>query len=146
MTKKPINRLKVARRIADQSFESEDGVEAVYYVRVGKSHGNHWGGWTVSPIILVQVNGEAIPAGVVPLAFSAAPKAGIEFPYVIIDVTPAEFTGIKKKVESGQPVKGWQSGWKIGKMFSRQKTPKKCNYCRVSSVSQGSGVRPPSTG
>ena len=103
------NRLSVARHIARQQTVLDPGVDAVYYVRSGKS-GRAGGG----PIVLVQVSRAAVPAGVVPIGFPPEPKAGIDYPYVIIDLTPTEFEKVKKASDRAKAWGGWRAGWRIG--------------------------------
>jgi hypothetical protein len=47
-------------------------------------------------IILLEVNSNTVPAGIMPLHFSPVPSAGIHYPSVIMEVTPDEYEQIQK--------------------------------------------------
>ena len=50
-------------------------------------------------IILLEVNSNTVPAGIMPLHFSPVPSAGIHYhPSVIMEVTPDEF----EKIQTGE--------------------------------------------
>jgi hypothetical protein len=49
-------------------------------------------------IILLEVNSNTVPAGIMPLHFSPVPSAGIHYSSVIMEVTPDEF----EKIQTGE--------------------------------------------
>lgn len=49
------------------------------------------------PIVLLEVNENTIPSGVLPIQFPAVPSLGFNFPSVIIEVTPEEFDRIQSR-------------------------------------------------
>jgi hypothetical protein len=107
------SRLQVAKLIARQQYEMDEGVEAIYLVKTGATPRNG-----KEPIVLLQVNREGVAAGVLPLGFSAEPDNGIPFPYVIVDITPEEFGSLQESLANHQPVKGWRVGWEVGQKLN----------------------------
>jgi len=61
----------------------------------------------------LEVNEATIPSGIVPLHFDAHPESGIDYPSVIIEVTPEEFKQI------GQHRLELPNGWKMGESYAR---------------------------
>ena len=83
-----------------------------YQVETGMTHIIRFSGsadvqlQAAEPIKLLEVNTNTVPSGVLALGFDAVPSAGIHFPSVIIEVTPAEFDKIQAK-ELKLP-QGWE--------------------------------------
>ena len=65
------------------------------------------------PIKLLEVNENTVPSGIMPLGFGPAPAAGINFSYVIIEVTPDEYRLIQSE-ELKLP-----HGWTVGNLIFR---------------------------
>jgi hypothetical protein len=66
----------------------------------------------VEKIVLLEVNENTVPSGIVPIEFGPAPGSGIHYPTVIVEVTPDEFKQIKAK-ELSLP-----DGWSLGDSIS----------------------------
>lgn len=66
------------------------------------------------PIKLLEVNENTVAAGIMPLTFGSAPDFGIDYPSVIIEVTPEEFAKIQAH-ELQLP-----NGWTLGDEIPRQ--------------------------
>ena len=99
-------REQTIRRIADAHFRCEPGMQRIFRIRdeADESQG---------PVILLEVNENTIPSGILPLGFGSYPEGGIGFPSVIIEVTPEEFD----EIASGQlPL---PNGWEIGEEIPR---------------------------
>jgi len=60
------------------------------------------------PIKLLEVNELTIPSGILPLQFDADPSHGIDYPAVIVEVTPDEFDAIQNGL---LPL---PHGWRLG--------------------------------
>jgi hypothetical protein len=65
------------------------------------------------PIKLLEVNPNTIASGIMPLRFDAIPGSGINFPSVIVEITPDEYEQIKRK-ELSLP-----NGWTLGPILPR---------------------------
>jgi len=98
------NKEESARVLARKHFEIEPCISQIFRLREKPEYE----ALSSTPIKLLEVNASAVPAGVMPLHFGAAPAIGITFPSIIIEVTPEEFERIKLK-ELQLPV-----GWAIG--------------------------------
>jgi hypothetical protein len=98
-----------AIELAMRHFELEDGL-----VRVFRVHGSMAAEMRPGePIKLLEVNEATSPSGVIPLYFGPIPARGINFPSVIIEVTPAEF----EKIKASELV--LPDGWTIGDEIRR---------------------------
>jgi len=84
---------KAAKELAKKHYQVETGLKRIFRVtgtvevEIVSSE----------PIKLLEVNENTVPSGVMPLGFDAVPAAGIPFPSVIIEVTPAEFAQIQTR-------------------------------------------------
>ena len=114
-------RFQTALRIARQTYESDEDVREIYYVRSALTKATKG----TTPVVLVHVNEGTVPVGIVPLVFSAEPQAGIPYPYVIVDVTPSEFRHLQEQLENGQEVPGWRPEWELGRKIPRKTIPQK---------------------
>lgn len=101
---------EVARDLARKHYEIEAGVTQI--VRITGSAEVEAD--PVEPIKLLEVNENTVAAGVMPLHFGPVPASGIDYPSVIIEVTPEEFHKIENK-ELQLP-----AGWKLGDAIPRE--------------------------
>jgi hypothetical protein len=60
------------------------------------------------PIKLLEVNENTVPAGIMPIQFGPSPASGLNYPTIIVEVTPDEF----QKIQNQQLE--LPHGWKIG--------------------------------
>jgi len=84
-----------AIELAKKHYQIEEGLTHV--IRINESSNVK----VVEPderIILLEVNTNTVPAGIMPLQFSPVPSAGIHYPSVIMEVTPDEF----EKIQTGE--------------------------------------------
>lgn len=65
------------------------------------------------PIKLLEVNRDTIPSGVMPLQFPPLPEQGVDWPWLLIEVTPAEYEQIQRR-ELALP-----AGWEVGAAIPR---------------------------
>ncbi len=100
---------EVARKLAAGHYQTDPTIVKI----VRYSTGNEDENLPDEPIKLLEVNEATIPSGIVPLQFDAHPSSGIDYPSVIVEVTPAEF----QDIEQGQlPL---PLGWQMGELFPR---------------------------
>ena len=100
---------EAARHLARKHYEVEAGLTGIFRLTgSAEAEANER-----EPIKLLEVNPATIPTGVTPLHFAPAPAAGIDYPSVIVEVTPSEFLQIQQN-ELSLP-----RNWRIGEMFER---------------------------
>lgn len=58
------------------------------------------------PVKLLEINEDTLPLGIRPIGFDAVPAMGIDWPSVIVEVTPDEFSEIEQGRLPLPP--GWQ--------------------------------------
>ncbi len=100
---------KVARKLAAGHYQTDPTIVKIVRCSTGNEDENR----PDEPIKLLEVNEATIPSGIVPLQFDAHPSSGIDYPSVIVEVTPTEF----QDIEAGQlqlPL-----GWQMGELFPR---------------------------
>ncbi len=93
-----------ALTLAQMHFRYEPGMREIYRVIDVDADEQD----PQEPIKLLEVNADTIPSGVLPLGFDPIPASG-NFPSVIIQITPAEFT----KIQCGEL--HLPQGWQISK-------------------------------
>jgi hypothetical protein len=68
------------------------------------------------PIKLLEVNENTVPSGIMPIQFGPSPASGINYPSIIVEVTPDEFQQIQNhQLELPH-------GWKIGDSIPKPNT------------------------
>jgi hypothetical protein len=88
------NRDAITRAFGEKQYEFGEHITQVYSINSDGDFQN-----PSTPIRILQVNTETIPIGLQPIRFGPSPASGIEHPYVIIEVTPDEFTKVQKREE-----------------------------------------------
>jgi hypothetical protein len=104
-----MSREECARRLAEIHYQVEPGITQIFSIN-GPDSSNGRG---QESIRLLEVNEHTIPSGIVPLGFGANPSHGIDFPSVVVEVTPDEFEDIR-----GGRLK-LPHGWSIGVALPR---------------------------
>lgn len=67
-------------------------------------------------IKLLEVNENTVPSGVMPIQFGPSPASGLNYPSVIVEVTPDEFDRIQThQLELPQ-------GWRVGELIPKPPT------------------------
>jgi hypothetical protein len=84
-------RIAEAKELARKHYEIEEGLKDVFLLDDRVEEGID----APQSIKLLEVNENTVAAGIVPVKFSAAPSSGVNFPSVIVEVTPAEFQQIQ---------------------------------------------------
>jgi hypothetical protein len=97
------------RRLAETRYQVDSGITQIFRIHADAEAEAR----PDEPIKLLEVNRDTVAAGVMPLRFGAIPGRGIEFPSIIVDVTPDEFEKIKCR-ELMLP-----DGWSVGESVPR---------------------------
>lgn len=84
---------EAARRLAAIHFEIEPGMRRIFRI----FEAPNVEALDTTPIKLLEVNDASAPGGILPLQFGPAPERGIDYPVVIVEVTPDEFDRIKNR-------------------------------------------------
>ncbi len=85
---------EVTRRLADYRYSVEPSMKVLYRIRHKLSDRESS---LSEPIKLLEINTEGIAAGILPLGFDADPNEGIDYPYIIVEITPDELGQIQNK-------------------------------------------------
>jgi len=99
-----------ARELARKHYDIEDGITQI--VRITQSAEVETG--PTAPIILLESNTNTVPSGVTPIRFGPDPASGVQYPSVIVEVTPEEFDRIKSR-ELQLPL-----GWNLADPIPRE--------------------------
>src|SRR5437870_1111866 len=100
---------EIAKTLADIHYTVEDGMTHIY--RLTSPNGNDT--TPQEPIKLLEFTTDTIAAGIMPLNFGKYPEKGIDYPTVIIEITPEEFEQIRAN-ELKLP-----HGWALGPELPR---------------------------
>ena len=103
------DKAEVAKELARRHFEIEPGITQISTLWESSAYEVR----PDTPIKLLEVNTNTFASGVMPVHFGPALSSGVQFPSVIVEVTPDEFEMIKRK-ELELP-KGWELGDEIPK-------------------------------
>lgn len=104
-----ITKDEFAQKLPNLHYNVETGMMGIYRLQSaegGETNPNE-------PIKLLEVNEDTIAAGVMPLHFGAFPSRGLDYPTVIIEITPEEFEQVK--ANQLKLPNGWQLGPEIPK-------------------------------
>jgi len=100
---------QVALRLATAHYEIEPGITQIFRLNASAPAELQ----PDEPIKLLEVNEDTIAAGVMPLGFGPLPEYGINFPSVIVEVTPVEYEQIRQKA---LPL---PLNWSVGELLPR---------------------------
>src|SRR5262249_21009147 len=103
------DREEAAKFLAKRHYLFEPGITAIYPICSGAPSDLR----ADEPIRLLEVNENTIPSGIMPLRFDGVPSSGIQFPSVIVEVTPDEYEQIRKD-QLKLP-----TGWILGPVLPR---------------------------
>ena len=99
-----------ARKLARTHYEIEAGITQILRIEDRADVEVQ----PAEPIILLEVNENTVPSGVMPIQFGPNPAAGIHYPSVIVEVTPEEYVKILSKELKLPP------GWRLAEPISRE--------------------------
>jgi hypothetical protein len=107
-----------ARELAQRHYELEEGMQQIIQLKQDVVAGIHRNGEPVEKIGLLEVNEYTVPSGIMPLEFAPVPASGVNYPTMIVEVTPEEYARIRAS-ELALP-----DGWSIGDAIPRRGAPK----------------------
>jgi hypothetical protein len=98
-----------ARELAEKHYQVEAGLTRV--IRISRSASVEI--CPDEPIKLLEVNENTVPSGIMPIQFGPSPASGLDYPTVIVEVTPDEY----EKIRTGELrlPDGWTLGEEIPK-------------------------------
>src|ERR1035437_1078021 len=105
-----LSRDTVARRVANLHFRIEPGIKRIFRLMAPAESDD--GSDLLEPVKLLEVNDDTIPCGIVPVYFRSRPERSIDFPSVIIEITPDEFQQIGKDLTL-------PDGWRLAEEIER---------------------------
>jgi hypothetical protein len=103
------NKDQESLKLATAHYDVEPGMLQIFRLRSEPATESQ----QEEPIKLLEVNEDTIAAGVMPLGFGPLPEYGINFPSVIVEVTPAEYEQIRQK---SLPL---PLNWSVGELLPR---------------------------
>ena len=101
---------EVARRLADYHYSVEDGMKEIHRIRHKQVDRE---ASAFEPIKLLEINADGIAGGIMPLGFDADIADGIDYPYLIVEITPEEHANVQSR-QLDLP-----DGWTIGEKIPR---------------------------
>jgi hypothetical protein len=97
------NKLETAKILARAHSEVEPNLKGVYLIEPADDQNPD------DPIKLLEVVEGTIERGIEPIAFTADPSHGIEYPSVIVEISPTEYEAIRRDGKLGY------DGWTVGR-------------------------------
>ena len=100
---------ETARKLAEAHYRCEPGLVKIFRLRAAgdaELQANE-------PVKLLEVNDDTISAGIVPLQFGPRPSSGIEYPSVIVEITPDELD----RIQSGELL--LPNSWRLDDLLPR---------------------------
>ncbi len=97
---------ETAKSLAKAHFDNEPNLKHVYVLEPLNEDDPR------DPIKLLEVVEGTIERGIEPITFPADPARGIEYPVLIVEVSPQEYEAIRKNPENtrGLHMHGWSMG------------------------------------
>src|SRR5580704_7133329 len=95
--------------LAGRHYEIETGISDIVRLEQDVTVDEN----SVRKIGLLEVNSNTVPAGIMPIEFGPAPSSGLNYPSVIVEVTPEEF----ERILSHQLA--LPAGWRLGSSIPR---------------------------
>jgi hypothetical protein len=108
-TARRMSKLETARRLAKAHFQVEPHLKFVFVLKPLHDQDPK------DPIRLLEVVEGTIERGFEPIAFSPDPARGIDYPSVIIEISPEEYSSVR---ENGH-VRLGNHDWDLGEEITR---------------------------
>jgi hypothetical protein len=83
------NKLETAKSLARAHFELEPDIRRIHLIEPLNDQDPN------DPIKLLEVVEGTIERGIEPIGFTADPARGIEYPTIVVEISPAEFNAIQ---------------------------------------------------
>jgi hypothetical protein len=97
------SKLDVAKKLAKAHFDVDSDVKHVYLLEPLNEKDEK------DPIKLLEVVEGTLELGVEPIAFGADPARGIEYPSLIVEVSPGEYKN-SRRLRDALKTRGWKLG------------------------------------
>ena len=94
---------ETARNLAKAHFANEPNLRHIYLLEPLNENDPR------DPIKLLEVVEGTIERGIEPIAFPADPARGVEYPVLIVEVSPREYENIQQSL-GGLATHGWSMG------------------------------------
>jgi hypothetical protein len=111
MESEQAHRQRVAQLLARRHYQLEPAITEMLTIKLT---GVNEATSPREPIRLLEVNGNTTPSGIMPLKFDAVPASGIDYPCIIVQITPDEYDKVKSK-ELPLP-----RGWTLGQVLPKE--------------------------
>ncbi len=98
-----------AHRLAQKHYQIEEGITQIFQIKQRMNLDI----LRAEQVMLLEVNSNTIPSGIMPIRFGPNPSSGFKYPSVILEVTPDEFEKIQTH-ELPLP-----EGWELGELIPR---------------------------
>jgi hypothetical protein len=108
-TARRTSKLETAKRLANAHFQVEPHLKFVCVLKPLHEQDPK------DPIRLLEVVEGTIERGFEPIAFAADPARGIDYPVVIIEISPEEYSSVQKN----GPVRFGNHDWGLGEEIAR---------------------------
>ena len=97
------SKLDAAKRLAKAHFDVDSDVKQVYLLEPLNEKDEK------DPIKLLEVVEGTLEMGIEPIAFAADPTRGIDYPSVIVEVSPEEYSN-SGRLRDALKMRGWTLG------------------------------------
>ena len=97
------SKLETAKRLAKDHFRVEPNLKHIYLLDPVNEHDPS------DPIKLLEIVKGTMERGIEPIGFAADPDRGIEYPFLIVELSPKEYRGIRDKTLRFQ-----ENVWTVG--------------------------------
>lgn len=98
-----------ARRLAEAHYAVEPGIAQIFRIQAPPELEAD----PDEPVKLLEINEDTVACGIMPLGFAADPAQRIDYPLILVELTPAEFEDVK----SGRLA--LPEGWRLGEPIPR---------------------------
>ena len=81
----------VAKRLADAQRALEPAISSIYRLEAPGRESD-----PAEPIKLLEINPNTTASGIVPVGLSTHPSSGIDYPSIVVEIHPSEFTQLRQ--------------------------------------------------
>ncbi|MHB8303151.1 MAG: hypothetical protein ACYDC6_10005 [Acidobacteriaceae bacterium] len=101
-------KLETARKLAKSHYAVEPNLKQIFLLKPIKENDPD------EPIKLLEVVEGTLERGIEPIAFTADPRRGIEYPSLIVEISPTEYKRLRFHKKSFEA-----RGWSLGRELTR---------------------------
>jgi hypothetical protein len=95
---------RVARALAEAHFGVESGISRIFRLSLADEAAEDS---EQEPVKLLEINSDTVPVGIQPVYFGPHARSGLDYPSIIVEITPEEFERLVRR-ELELP-----GGWRI---------------------------------